>query len=293
MNIGGHDVTTADATGPNYKILTSFWADGWDWTNVKFQIDSTRAKGANCWRKLGSVYAVTSGRITRATYLARQTQIADYIAGLGGFYYPTGFDGAGFDPMPTAAEAHAELLALCQALVPYTAHIAAFSINNENPGWTIGNQAVLDIASLKAALPGVPFTSDCSEGFDITVDANRLALDPYVDFFDQHLYAGAAQPVTRFDALLAVTAKPVLIGEFGKVAATDPGAIATYFNSIGGLAQRIPPGGHGLAGYLMWTASDALAPGQIDSDADQYGMFKYDGTERTQFSNVYVNLPTA
>lgn len=270
--------------GQPFVIWSDSWSTYYDWTELKQQIDLTVALGANAFRTTGSVHVVTSGRITRATYLERQVQVASYIASLGLFYYPTGFDGAGFDPLPTTAEAQAELVALGQALAPYEANILGFDVVNELPGWTVSAGSAF-MAAVKAALPGVPFTSSGGQG-DLDDTALRASLDALVDYFDFHLYNPFS--VTAFDSLLSTTAKPVLIGEFGKPMTSTDAGITAHYGAAGAAMDRVLEGGRGLAGALQWSAWNYGPTSGTDSD---FGMFAKDFTPRTRYTVPFAALP--
>lgn len=149
--------------------------------------------------------------------------------------------------------------------------IFAWDIGNELFGtvYTGANPIIENVSAyLKAVDPDHPVTSSQSNGLGAAIRADVAAVEAYVDFQQIHIYehpSRAATDVGLLDDLLTVTAKPVLIGEFGSNSYFLEGA----GTRIGGQesqaawlrSNRRHFAGGNVLGIVVWKAFDA--PGTL------------------------------
>lgn len=279
--------TPAHFSGPTSDVWVNFWGPGWDWSYVKDSIDLTVTRGVNVFRAIGVTNVVTGGVLTRAQYLARHQQIADYCQAIGIRYYPVGGSlthrGSASDAAVTA-----EVTALYQAMVPYGDTILGFDMFNEfqdDPRGLVTAQAM--VASTSAAIRGAgstPIPVTASLGVDIQNPAQIRAITPHVDYLDFHLYLTTAYMQanpTLFGFLQQVApGYRVVIGEAGinRYGGSTPQKRADFYTAVLAVQAATPQ----ALGTCNWAAVN-----------DQYGLFDYTTrTLQTDIAGAWSLFPT-
>lgn len=256
----------------------------WDWAGwVKPQVDRALSVGANCIRLLSAAGAVVQPAfgLSRATHLARWTQLLDYLADRGCYAYPCGGGVMGVNTLVSTDE---EIAALAEHVAQWP-NVIGFDVWNEGEGAT---QAQLQAAGalVRAAAPGLPITysangiTSSAEWAGLVASAPFLAAVADADFLDVHIYYDVQ--VADFNAAFAVSPKQLLIGEFGgHQGLSGPDRVARY-NSVRRALARPD-----IIGAMAWAMADQHA-----SDATlQYGLFDNAGVERADMSLYFRTMP--
>lgn len=247
----------------------AFWA-AWDWYGcIKPQVDEAHALGANAIRLIGGLEGVTLGLLTRAEYASHTRQLNDYLLEKGMHYY-AGFTSSQVVHTTIAAVA-AEAVALVPELNRYTNIVGIDLLQEISTCHWPADQVLATMRALYEPvkpLTAIPLTASMvNNGSPFSAEmfgetATFEPLDPYLDYYDFHVYYPAA--VADLDPLLRYTSKPVMIGEFGVSTNGGPDRAAIYraMNAIAALPR--------VSGVFQWAVFDQ----DLDSNpANQWGMF--------------------
>lgn len=286
---GGAKVRGVNLTVEPSADWVDLWTD-WDWDGwIKQQIDRVATlDGVNVIRAMGSYQAVHDG-LSEATYLARWAQLAAYVDSLGLRLYPCGGDRVGDTPYvaPYYDNSFVSDLAIATISAVSDYDPIGFDIVNEQPDWarqSIYGGAVA--SSIRAAHPTVPLTMSRA----VTTDAlasqlyNFASVSPFVDFHDVHVFGTLTS--TIFNAYWTQETKPLLLGEYGAPVSDGQAAQEARYNAVKAILNNTSQGRR-LAGGLAWAAQD-----QGTADADKFGLFANDGTERTYLTSIFESMPT-
>lgn len=279
--------------GVNLTLGPANHADGWigmwrDWpwtTWLKPQIDNCIALGANCFRLIGCIEVVTLGTIDQATYLARWTQLLDYLSSLGVMAYPCG-GGLAYLGATTLAQAQ-NLLAAWATLCDGYPNVIGLDITNECfAGGAVAGMTTTSIVSYVSALTsavraatGKAITNDRTAHSLARWDhAEGALLDALNDFHDVHSYYSMNYTDPRPWMSKWWGRKPVIFGEYGADMTLSTAARVQRFTSAKALVENNPQ----FVGSLAWAASDTDTPNNT-----RFGLFDDTFVERTDVTAVF------
>lgn len=268
------------------KLTSTSWADfwhEWDWDgHLKPSVDLARQAGMNTVRLIGDLQGVYEGLMTRSGYLSRLEQLVEYLGENDMRFYWTGGDVrhlGGGDGKYVAGELEAQ----AELLSGYN-NILACDLVNEIAGsyGSVGFRQAVGWARewagvIRSVMPDLPITVSTAARFVWDVDVYR-EFDEFVDFFDFHLYPDHDVSVQAFSPLVAVTDKPILIGEVGGDTRyfTIPEIVAHYDN-VRGLAEEIPQ----ITGFVQWAIMNPNC-----------GLYDLDGSEKEEIVAAFEEFPT-
>ncbi len=210
---------------------TGLWSN-WEWqSKIQRDIDLGIGLGGTIVRIIGAPAAVLMGEIPEETYFARMEQVLQYCRSRKVRFYAVGGSVRTWTPttLPTdALQSH--FIAQAQLLERYGSTVFGFDINNE----LVNAYRVFDATqirrtvggwakAIKAAVPSVRLTVSSSVPHFEGGYVPSPELDPYLDFFDQHV----SQPLSARAIASWRAHKPLVLGEI-QVRRTDPGRGALY-----------------------------------------------------------------
>jgi hypothetical protein len=275
-----HPRATDLATANPWKSLWSAWPyTAW----VKDSIDKAKGLGANLVRLIGDVEAVYDGTMTQSTYLTQLDQRVAYCQSIGVMAYPVGSD---FRHLGHADAAFVRDFLVAQAgvLANYD-NVYAFELVNElsSSFSTFGDRLAIGwftqiATAVRAAAPNLPLsiseagksTGSWPQGERGGDYAHLSKIAPYVDILDAHLYDTTTRSAD-LAPLIALTDKPIMIGEFGidRTGGSSAGDRATYYAAVMQLVADNPE----IRGVIQWAIRN-----------DKFGL--YDETNGTLQSDI-------
>lgn len=269
------------------------WGSNWNWNWFKDQIDDAVTLGVNCIRVMGGQGAVTAGT-PLATYLARWTQMADYIAAIPGMYFYPAL--AGNHPVSGGAliSGHQDTILQTAALLDTYSNVIGYDVYNEG-----GNSVPGDIAALRSLMAAVR----AATALPITMSRSANTVAQYKDerrgtsfidlsdFGDLHIYTSSIieyKQMLNWQRSQWYGRQPTIYGEFGGSASLLSTADQTArYTNVKALLEIDPL----AVGAFTWAMTDN---GDGSDPANNMGLFAHPllgGAERTAMTDVFKTFP--
>lgn len=263
----------------------------WDWSFMKSQVDDAVALGANSVRLIGCIPVVTTGLITRTTYLNQWTQFLDYCQGLGLSVLPTGGSLA-YWGATTVAQAGDELAAWA-ALVDTRSCVIGLDVTNEcfaagavaglSSSQTMERVTVLN-ARVRAATTKAITNSRTCHSLGRWDHQEGAWLDPLSDFHSVHSYYTMAPTDPQSWMSKWWGSKPILLGEFGAALDLTAAQRTARYEAARQLVLQNPR----FVGAMAWAVRDIAA-----GNANAWGLVDETRTPRTDIASTFALFPDA